>query len=420
MNLFKKILLIIILIALIAIEIWILERFPAKYLRYGVIDRSGEPLFDFNYLMIDSDALFSGDKSIKAYKANMFGETKEITYIDTNGNEYLVSSQKNHFDPIRPYYNENIACIEDEDTEKCGYIDANGNMITDFKYDIGYNFENGYAKVGMRKNAEETFGVIDSTGKEILPCKYDSINLSNAEYGILYADLGDEDSIFDKDGNKIADYNEDETISFIDLNDLTELGKLESDDIEFTKNYFIISKDDKAMFFDKKGNKLKDYEFEKASNISSGELFLVEKDGERKIIDPTNGYSFNCEPIESKGYEIMFIESGRIGVRKDGKLGVVDSEGNVIIEPIYSVISNKTAVKGFFSVDKDGEYGVFDIDGNEIIKCSNKYYDSILGDGNYFVVRVANNKLLAMWITYLVIITIIEIIVIMNILKRKK
>jgi hypothetical protein len=116
----------------------------------------------------------------------------------------------------------------------------------------------------------------------------------------------------------------------------------------------------------------------------------------------------------------MFIESGRIGVRKDGKLWLVDSEGNVIIEPIYSVISNKTAVKGFFSVDKDGEYGVFDIDGNEIIKCSNKYYDSILGDGNYFVVQVANNKLLAMWITYLVIITIIEIIVIINILKRKK
>ena len=162
------------------------------------------------------------------------------------------------------------------------------------------------------------------------------------------------------------------------------------------------------------------FKADKAKNISTGDLFLVEQDGKRKIVDPVNGYSFDVTPIEEKGYEVVFMENERLGVTKDNKLGVLDLTGKVILDTVYDSISNETANKGFFSVTQDGKNGVFDIDGNTIIECKKTNTSPIMGDGEFFVIERVNTKLLVMWIVYIAIVTILEVIVVINIFKRKK
>ena len=420
MKILKKIILIIILVVLIFADYVIFHNFKKKIVRTGIVDSKGTYVVDSKYESINASSLFNGYKNIRAFKCNIFGANTEIVYVDTKGNEFLYVSLKDGSEEVRPNYFEDIARIADGDNNKFGYIDADGNKITEFIYDAGSNFQDGYAKVGKIKDGKTLYGIIDSGGIEILPCEYDAVNLENAAQGVLYGDIGDEDYIFDSDGNKIAEYDEEGLVSFIDLNDLTELGKISSNDISLSKNVIFIEKDDKVTFYDRNGYLKEEFTSDKAKNISTGDLFLVEQDGKRKIVDPVNGYSFDLTPIEEKGYEVVFMENERLGVTKDNKLGVLDLTGKVILDTVYDSISNETANKGFFSVTQDGKNGVFDIDGNTIIECKKTNTSPIMGDGEFFVIERVNTKLLVMWIVYIAIVTILEVIVVINIFKRKK
>ena len=421
MKILKKIILIIILVVLIFADYVIFHNFKKKIVRTGIVDSRGTYVVDSKYESINGSTLFKGYKIIRAIKCNIFGADTEIVYVDTKGNEDLYVVLEKDFETLRPNYFEDRARIADGDNNKYAYIDADGNKITDFIYDDGdTNFKDGYVKVGKIKDGKTLYGIIDSGGIEILPCEYDAVNLENAAQGVLYGDIGDEDYIFDSDGNKIAEYDEEGLVSFIDLNDLTELGKISSNEIGLTKNVIYIEKDDKVTFYDRNGNLKEEFTSDKAKNISTGDLFLVEQDGKRKIVDPVNGYSFDVTPIEEKGYEVVFMENERLGVTKDNKLGVLDLTGKVILDTVYDSISNETANKGFFCVTQDGKNGVFDIDGNTIIECKKTNTSPIMGDGEFFVIERVNTKLLVMWIVYIAIVTILEVIVVINIFKRKK
>lgn len=53
------------------------------------------------------------------------------------------------------------------------FIDRNGNKVISLKdYDGGSNFHDGYAIVSRlnKTTKEETYGIIDKTGKELIPC----------------------------------------------------------------------------------------------------------------------------------------------------------------------------------------------------------------------------------------------------------
>ena len=52
-----------------------------------------------------------------------------------------------------------------------GFIDKMGNIVTEFKYEKVYSFNNGIAAVCINNK----WGFINTTGELIIPCKYDWI-----------------------------------------------------------------------------------------------------------------------------------------------------------------------------------------------------------------------------------------------------
>lgn len=63
---------------------------------------------------------------------------------------------------------------------KCGVIDTAGREVVPCKYDdIGthpdYRFSEGFVSVGVGEYKARKWGFIDKTGKEIVPCKYDGV-----------------------------------------------------------------------------------------------------------------------------------------------------------------------------------------------------------------------------------------------------
>ena len=82
-----------------------------------------------------------------------------------------------------------IAKFQDE-TGKWGYMDEHGNVIVDCRYDEAQDFNSdGFALVGARQteymySEYVHYGVIDTTGKEVILCQNTNVNLSSLdEYG---------------------------------------------------------------------------------------------------------------------------------------------------------------------------------------------------------------------------------------------
>ena len=423
MKIFKKIIILILIFLLLLVDVWILDGIEDRIIKSGVINNEGKTVVDFKYVTIDAPSLFEGYKYIKAFKDDLFGSIKEVDYIDMEGNEYLVSLRKDDFQEIRPNYVEDIAIVANGDLNKGGYLDIDGNFITEIKYDYCDDFDNGYAVVGIGEDEDVKYGLINREGKEIIPCMYDKIDTVASEANIFYVTLSKEYYIVDNTNKRIARYDEDDNIEFLNLGDLTKLGKLKTEDVNFTNDIVIVKKDNKYGFFSKDGNQLVDFKFDEVKEISRDNRFLVEIDGKRLITDANNEYTFDCSNIEKDGLiveSIDSIENNRLRVIKDKKMGVVDLDGKFIINPEYDNVSVQTTKKGYFSVQKGNEHGVYNLDGKEIIACSNKYKTPIVGDGEYFVTAKVNSKLLAMWITYIAITLVLEIILVILLFKRKK
>jgi len=79
------------------------------------------------------------------------------------------------------------------ENNKFGYIDQKGTTIIQPEYDVAYNFNNGRAQVGNKTPDDSNlfatinltphkYGVVDRSGKLIVPIKYDDIKLSTSNY----------------------------------------------------------------------------------------------------------------------------------------------------------------------------------------------------------------------------------------------
>jgi hypothetical protein len=64
---------------------------------------------------------------------------------------------------------------------KWGYVDLAGKPVTEFKYDLAWEVRNGHARVKVG----ELFGLVDSTGREVLPPGFTA--LTDAQHGLLVA-----------------------------------------------------------------------------------------------------------------------------------------------------------------------------------------------------------------------------------------
>lgn len=90
-----------------------------------------------------------------------------------------------------------------------GYIDIQGNILIPFEYEFANPFENGYARVGYRDEAESEnysdmgavyFGLIDTAGEEIIPMEYENIEYNPADGSFEAYSDGKTDYFFLKEG----------------------------------------------------------------------------------------------------------------------------------------------------------------------------------------------------------------------------
>lgn len=148
------------------------------YENYGVADKDGNLIVEQIYEAIDKPA---GGRAA-------FQKDSKIGFFDENWKIVIEPRYACNIHPSISYFSEGLAPVgkltNDSRYIAWGYIDKNGNEVTDFIYDWAGAFENGKARVGIGEyvyyyNTRTKTGVIDKEGNLIEPFKFSYDDLLN-------------------------------------------------------------------------------------------------------------------------------------------------------------------------------------------------------------------------------------------------
>jgi hypothetical protein len=235
---------------------------------------------------------------------------KKISKLEINNSSKSISKKidwREKYDDFSDF-SEGLAYVRKNG--KYGFINEEGKEVIPCIYDIAYKFVEGLAKV--EKNGKD--GFINKEGIEVVPCLYDWVNYFSE--GLVAAKKLDKFGFVDKNGK--------EAIPFI-----------YDDAASFSENKAWVKKNNTQYFINKLGDCVKDCseEINKANEIN-------------------------------KNYR---LEEGMAKVKKNGKFGFIDSQGNWVIQPIFEEVYGFQ--NGHAHVKQNGMWFFIDKNGNCIENC---------------------------------------------------
>lgn len=277
-------------------------------------------------------------------KKFIFNDKKEV-----NNKKYLnVTSTK--FDYKISNYSEGIFTVEKDN--KQGYMNKNGNMIIDFKYDI-FNGTFHDNRVVVKK--DNKFYLIDKDENIKTKKEYTNIYVTGDLYNVS---IDNKVGVIDKDGNEIV--------------------PVEYDYISFYKTYLIANKSYDNNFvdiYDMTGKKIFENK-EISENHNANDNFIVFKENDKYKI-----YYSKTNRLSEEEYEYSFLNTNEIILNTDSKTIIKDSkektikqfnekynEPRIISEKNISVLNNEC------SSEEYNRYLVLE-NGEEIEKGCNNIYN---------------------------------------------
>lgn len=328
--------------------------------RYGIIDQSGKECLEPIYISI-------GNMNEEG-EAEIIAQGMKYGTVDSNYNIIKEPSKYKLGTNIYKYEfaAEGLVWIYEKDTENIGLATENGDILVDPSFGEVENFVNGYAKVHtghwyndqeyeeydsswkvIKRYVDGNWGVIDISGKIVLPAEYSSIQIE--EDGTF--------KVFSK-GHSVRLNRAGERI----------VKSVVGDYIPTLKKY------DWQSDFDTNGYSEVYYK---------GKVGVV--NDKFQLIVPSYKSGTDNDIIIPEEYDWWndFVNGLIIVVDKEGKSGVINSAGNVVVQPIYRQIRvYRKNDKVFFLCDST----LADADGN--ILDSALY---LLSD-NFFVSKTEKNK----------------------------
>lgn len=290
-------------------------------------------------------------------------------YKDAKGN--VVIAAKYEFE-AHPFSN-GVAVVRNSGLKGYGVIDATGREIVPPQYTYAFDFVNGMAKVC--KDGTDVYGsngkwgFIDTKGNVVIPLKYDRIDGNFDKDSYASATLNKKMQIIDKSG---------QTISFPTCDELR--GTFSN------SNLAVALKNKKYGMVDKTGKVVIPFDYEILYGEAEG-LIAAKQGGLFGFIDTKNNWVIR--PSYTWG---GFFSNGLLTVKKGDYYGVIDKKGNVtvpfIYENAYPQSSTKTPI---LTVEKNGKKGLVNMrtgaviapakydrvsdftDGAAIIELSSKY-----------------------------------------------
>ena len=252
-------------------------------------------------------------------------------------------------------------------TEKWGFMDRNGKVIVEPKYDreeihLGLDYTSPYSEGMAAVSVNGKWGFIDASGKMVIQPQYEEV--SSFTNGVA-AGLDDEGNVvfFDKTGKKLT---RGDAIAAIFPNPSSEL--------------LVKETDNKYVFYNKKGEVVAEYDdwspfSEGLARVTRGGYAVYDAQVEGAVsgyIDETGKVVI---PLQF-GYPANDFHEGLAAVSfcvgpiknewPEWKMGFIDKFGEFVIQPQYDRASDFQ--EGLARVELDGKIGFIDKQGKTVIQ----------------------------------------------------
>lgn len=404
--------------------------------KYGVINAKGAKLIKLEYDNIVADGFYTdktnyglsgyivSNKTTEGYRYGYINcEHKKVLNVEYNNVErildtknekdtYLIASKNGKYGVIKNNkvlinyayqgieYDNNNSIFEIEKNDKYGIIDYTGKTIVPIEY-IGIEIDEFY--IQAYKDDEEKV-IYNMSGERITDLKYASIlKTQNENYQITINEQGlygiinaQNEELLENKYNYIEYLFED---YFIASKENGKLGVINSkEEVKVELKYDVLQKIDntnviEAKILKEKASDLYSVNMELVYSVKDG--FIHKEDEYLKIYSEEHDkyLDFNGKILETKE---VFTNNNLLASKKDNKWGFVDRSGNVVIEYKYDKVTEFNQY-GYAGIRSNNKWGVIDSKGNvvqvpiyEIIQTNSdpeflgKFYKVYYGYGEYY------------------------------------
>lgn len=233
---------------------------------------------------------------------------------------------------------------------KHGHMDITGREIIPCMYDDGNYFLEGVAAECLNGK----WGMVDYFNNTVIPFEYEDIFI--CKNGIINAKKNGKWGLINKNNEVVVDFLYDEIDSYCTRDCVV----------------FPVLKDNKWGLIDRDNNVIVDFKYEymeaisdEDNNIGQFISMSVEKDGKRALYSAVEN-KFLTDFIYN---QIGHLSCGRFMIRKDKKVGCIDTYGEVVAPAIYDNTNYNVYSEDVAVMFKDNKAGVIDLSGNLIIPC---------------------------------------------------
>jgi len=325
------------------------------------------------------------DKVIKAdFKVSIKSSNSEADHkvYDLNQIESNTEKRADNLGLAQKIETINKICIKQNQKERI--FDLRKKTYISEWYDQICSISNGYARV---KN-DGKYGIINSEGKETVPCIYEEMELIREDEDFVTIKKDGKYGTIDLCGNPLIPPTYKNNLLFYDgLANIERNGKNGYIDHTgrtiipfiydkchfFHDGYAVVVYKGKAQIIDKKGNAVytnaSDYD-EIGRPYGCGRLCIARKGNKRGVINIKGDV---IAPTIYEEIDLGYHDDCPIMVCEKGKYGWIDKTGKSILSCIYDEIYSIGTAKDATFGRKGGKFGLINIDGEEI---SDFIYDS--------------------------------------------
>lgn len=259
-------------------------------------------------------------------------------------------------------FSENIAGVKSASTSLYGFVDIQGKSIAPYDYTGFTGFTDGVSRVSKSINNKTKYGYLNNKGELFLPVEYDDVQSFRNNWGLLKKDSNY--FFVDKKGGlkePPRKYN-----SLLEFRTGFALGKVNGE-VNGLNTFYYINPSLKEEFSIQA----------KEAYLFWDEVAVIRRDTDLELINKKG------ESIKTlTGIDLLkFPTEGIMPVKKGGKWGFMDIQGNQVTAPIYD--SCEQYKYGYAKVRSGSKWGIVDRTGREVIAPK---YDNILpGENGIFI-----------------------------------
>jgi len=202
-----------------------------------------------------------------------------------------------------------------------------------------------YEENVLKVKKEGKYGLIDYTGKEILPCTYDDIYSLKGTSNSLIIKKDNLLGLVDCRGNIIID---------------TKYTNILAVSKDYTAGYIVVDNEKKYGLIDFNKTVILEPKYQDIKNITANNMYVVKENDNYKIIDKSQNVI-----LENINGEIKEINGENIVVVRDGKYVIINKAGADINTVQYDDLKN--AYDDYYIAKKDNKYGIIKATGEEVL-----------------------------------------------------